>query len=188
MVGRGESASFLRGRRESAHVGFEAEAYDTQTMWIRFVTFAVWMVAAASAAAWLLPQWRSASGADGSSPAPVAMERGVPPADWGPALTHPQASPGAAAPPTDAALDAARFKLVGVAGPLKPNGQGVALLSVDGKPAQAYAVGEQVAPQRVVQEVSAHMVRIGVPGGAPTVTLQVPLLPPPAEGVRPPPG
>lgn len=81
------------------------------------------------------------------------------------------------------ASDASRFRLVGVAGPLKASGQGVALVSIDGKPARAFTTGEQVEGQRIVLEVTAHTVKIGLKGAPPSLILQAPLLPPPSTGV-----
>ena len=150
-------------------------------MAIRFVTFLLWLAAAATAVAWALPWVRPSAAPDGAAPVAVALEDVVPPADWGPLLTRDQGASAADTAAMAGAADAAGFKLVGVAGPLAPNGRGVALLSVDGKPAQAYREGESIDGQRVVQQVVAHTVRIGMPGGPPALTLQAPLLPPPAS-------
>jgi general secretion pathway protein C len=81
------------------------------------------------------------------------------------------------------ASDASRFRLVGVAAPVRASGQGVAILSVDGTPPRAFKPGDAVDDARVVIEVSAHTVKIGPRGGPPNLVLQVPLLPPPATGV-----
>lgn len=156
-----------------------ARAYDTQVMWIRFVTFALWLAVAASAVAWIMP-WIKPKAAEPAGPAGVvSVENAVPPADWSPLLTRAPAVAEAA----PLATDASRFRLVGVAGPLRASGQGVALLSIDGKPPRAFRPGEVVDGTRVVMEVSAHTVKIGAPGGPPSLTLQAPLLPPPATGV-----
>lgn len=146
-------------------------------MWVRFVTFGLWLGVGASAVAWVMP-WLSPASPQATATA-VAVSAPVPPADWSPLLTR---SP-TGTEPVMAAPDSARFRLVGVAGPLKSSGQGVALLSIDGKPARAFRPGELVEGQRVVLEVTAHTVRIGPPGGPANLTLQAPLLPPPATGV-----
>jgi general secretion pathway protein C len=150
-------------------------------MWIRFVTFFVWLAVGASAVAWMLPMFRPAPGGAAPGASSMALDGGIPPADWSALLTR---APAAAEPPPVAA-DASRFRLVGVAGPLRASGQGVALLSIDGKAPRALRTGEVVEGNRVVLEVTAHTVKIGVPGGPPTLTLQAPLLPPPATGVPP---
>lgn len=170
------------GRADEGCVGgsLTGHAYDTQAMWIRFVTFALWLVVGATAVAWIMPWVKPAATPAVGAAVTVAMDTVVPPADWSPLLTRSPAGP-AAAP---VAADASRFRLLGVAGPLKAQGnQGVALLSIDGKPARAFRPGEAVDGARVVMEVSAHTVKIGVPGAPPSLTLQAPLLPPPATGV-----
>jgi general secretion pathway protein C len=86
-------------------------------------------------------------------------------------------------PAVPVASDASRFRLVGVAAPVRASGQGVAILSVDGTPPRAFKPGDAVDDARVVIEVSAHTVKIGPRGGPPNLVLQVPLLPPPATGV-----
>ena len=155
-------------------------AYDTHAMWIRFVTFVLWLAVGASAVAWIMPWVKPSATEPAAAPVPVAMDGAVPPSDWSPLLTRGSAGP-AVAP---VASDASRFRLVGVAGPVRASGgQGVALLSIDGKPARAFRPGEVVDGARVVMEVTAHTVKIGVPGAPPSLTLQAPLLPPPATGV-----
>ncbi|MFM8796759.1 MAG: hypothetical protein ACKOFK_08460, partial [Betaproteobacteria bacterium] len=92
-------------------------------------------------------------------------------------------SPAAPAAPLGRAVsDAPGLRLLGVAGPVRPSAQGVALLSVGGQPARAYKPGDAVDATRVVLEVTAHTVKIGPPGGATSVTLEAPLLPPAATG------
>lgn len=73
-----------------------------------------------------------------------------------------------------AVSDAPGLRLVGVAGPVRPSAQGVALLSVGGQPARAYKPGDAVDATRVVLEVTAHTVKIGPAGGASSVTLEAP--------------
>ena len=153
-------------------------AYDTQAMWIRFATFAVWLGVGASAVYWVMP-WVGPESKQQQPAVPVAVQQAVAPADWSPLLSR-------AAPVSDGAPalpESARFRLVGVAGPLRASGQGVALLSIDGQAPRAFKPGERVDGSRVILEVSAHTVKIGVPGGPPSLTLQAPLMPPPATGV-----
>ncbi len=78
-----------------------------------------------------------------------------------------------------------RFRLVGMAAALSPTSdrQGVALLSIDGKPARAFEVGDLVDGDWVLQSVSARQVRLGPVGQAAVTVLDLPALPPPATGV-----
>ena len=56
-------------------------------------------------------------------------------------------------------------------------------MSIDGKPPRALRAGDVLEGGLLVMEVTAHTVKLGPPGGPATLTLQVPLLPPPATGV-----
>ena len=82
-----------------------------------------------------------------------------------------------------------RFKLLGVmAAKPAPEGEmtpGVALISVDGKPARAYQAGARVEDQLVVQTVSLRTASIGVANGPTSFVLEIPALPAPATGVLP---
>jgi general secretion pathway protein C len=78
-----------------------------------------------------------------------------------------------------------RFRLVGVmAAKATPEGPtpGVALISIDGKPARAFVAGARVEDQLVLQTVSLRSASIGPAQGGPAFVLEVPLLPPPATG------
>lgn len=147
-------------------------------MWIKLVTFALWLGVGASALAWLMPWWGAP--AQPTVPPTVAMPStpSAPPADWSTLWSRPAASAGPAA----ATAEAARVRLVGVAGPVRASSQGVALLSVDGQTPRAYRPGDRIDEQRVVLEVTAHTVKIGQPGGTTSLTLEAPKLPPPATG------
>lgn len=151
-------------------------AYDTQAMGIRLMTFALWLAVGVSALAWLMPWIGPASPTNRTGTLALAEQASVPPADWSGLL-----SPAAPAAPLGRAVsDAPGLRLVGVAGPVRPSAQGVALLSVGGQPARAYKPGDAVDATRVVLEVTAHTVKIGPAGGASSVTLEAPRLPPAA--------
>ncbi|MEX8501075.1 hypothetical protein [Leptothrix ochracea] len=77
-----------------------------------------------------------------------------------------------------------RFRLVGMAAASSPTSdrQGLALLSIDGKPARAFEVGDLVDGDWVLQSVSARQVRLGPVGQAAVTVLDLPALPPPATG------
>ncbi|MBC7957181.1 MAG: hypothetical protein H7Y33_15075 [Cytophagales bacterium] len=81
-----------------------------------------------------------------------------------------------------------RFKLLGVMA-AKPSLQGmtpgVALISIDGKPARAFAAGARIEDQLVLQNVSLRSASIGAAQGGSTFVLEIPALPAPATGVLP---
>ena len=86
----------------------------------------------------------------------------------------------------------ARFKLTGVMAS-KPkskataaSAQGVALISVDGKPARAYGVGARIDGDLMLQAVSLRTASIGSAPGTPAVVLELPPLPPASTGSLPP--
>ena len=150
---------------------------------LRIVTLLVWTAVGASAVSWWL------SGTSLTRPAgqavAVAPAATVPPADWSSMLGAGSAD--AVRPNAQsAAADASRFRLLGVAGPVRSDSRnGVALLSVDGAPARAFKVGQMIDGQLTVLAITAHEVRIGPVGGATALTLQAPLMPPPATGSLP---
>jgi general secretion pathway protein C len=79
---------------------------------------------------------------------------------------------------------ASRFRLVGVVAPKSPRRlEGLALIAVDGKPAKAYRVGAAIDGNLVLQSVHARGAALGMRGGPPDLTLELPALPPPATGV-----
>jgi general secretion pathway protein C len=102
------------------------------------------------------------------------------------------AMPAASAADTPAPAAASRFRLVGVVAPVAgpaladPRGAaaatGVALLSVDAKPARAYRVGTVVDGGWVLQQVGLRSATLGPQDGAAMVQLELPALPAPATG------
>lgn len=80
--------------------------------------------------------------------------------------------------PVPAALllaESSRFQLVGVIAPGDPNSgsQGVVLISIDGKPAQAFRVGAMLSSDRVLQAILSRSVLIGPPGGTAWISLEL---------------
>lgn len=147
---------------------------------VRWITFAVWAAAAASATYWGL-KW-------GGSPALPAT---TPVAALQPASTAPDTAAvarllgaqAAAAPAPDAPPSApasslqGRFVLTGVVAG-QASGRGAALLAVDGKPPRPYAVGARIDTGVVLQSVSARKAVLAADAkGPPLLTLE---LPPPA--------
>jgi general secretion pathway protein C len=83
-----------------------------------------------------------------------------------------------------------RFRLLGVmAAKPGPEGTapGVALISIDGKPARAFTAGARIEDQLVLQNVSLRTASVGVDKGPASFVLELPALPPPATGTLPPP-
>ncbi|MBM3388189.1 MAG: hypothetical protein FJY26_01585 [Betaproteobacteria bacterium] len=142
------------------------------------MTFALWLAVGASAVAWLMPWLGPRPQSDTRGATAVPAQPTVAPARWSVLGNSVAASADAAT----ATVQESRIRLVGVAGPVRASGQGVALLSLDGQAARAFRPGDPVDGSRVVLEVTGHAVTIGPPGGPPSVSLQAPLLPPPATG------
>jgi len=81
-----------------------------------------------------------------------------------------------------------RFRLLGVmAAKADADGAtpGVALISIDGKPARAFTAGARVEDQLVLQKVSLRSASLGAAQGAASFVLEIPALPPPATGALP---
>jgi general secretion pathway protein C len=78
-----------------------------------------------------------------------------------------------------------RFKLIGVVAPRGAAASGLALISVDGKPPRAVAVGRELEPGLRLLTVSHRQAELGAAPGAPALTLA---LPPLAEAQRGRPG
>jgi general secretion pathway protein C len=93
-------------------------------------------------------------------------------------------TPATAGSAASASPNAGRFKLVGVASasPEDTDFGGVALVSVDGRPARAFELGAVIEGEWVVQIIEPRQVRLGRAGELPSVTLDLPALPPPATG------
>lgn len=81
-----------------------------------------------------------------------------------------------------------RFRLLGVmAAKAGADGSapGVALISIDGKPARAFTAGARVEDQLVLQNVSLRSASIGATQGGSSFVLEIPALPAPATGALP---
>lgn len=82
-----------------------------------------------------------------------------------------------------------RFRLLGVMA-AKPGREGsmtpgVALISIDGKPARAFTAGARIEEQLVLQNLSLRTASIGIDKGPTSFVLELPALPPPATGTLP---
>lgn len=147
----------------------------------RILALLVWAAVAASAAYWGL-RWFSSPIAVPPGTSAVALNT-APRGDMLRLFKAPKALEDAAVAEAPSALQT-RLRLLGVVAPRR--GQvGVALLSVDGRPARAYVLGSTVDGDQVVQTITQQGVQIGPAGGRASVNLSLPLLPPPATGTLP---
>lgn len=153
-------------------------------MALRFIAFVIWAAVAASAMFWALRLGASSPVAPAHTVAvaAAAAPRGDLTRLFGAAPVRDAGSPN---PIVDTPLSS-RFRLLGVAAPRQGGDlTGLALIAVDGKPARSYAVGKPVDGDLLLQSVHARGARLGAKGAAPQVTLELPLLPPPATGTLP---
>lgn len=154
-------------------------------MVVRISAWVVWSLAAAAAVFWGLRLF--------VAPTPVperAQAVGMAPPLAGD-LTRllgaaPVNTPTAAPPPPDAAT---RFRLTGVVAtrtardPGGPAAPGLALISVDGKPSQAYRVGDALDDQFGLASVGLRSARIDARGGGGGFVLELPPPAPAATGL-----
>lgn len=154
----------------------------------RLWAFVIWAAVAATAVYWGLRLFARGQAAPAHAVA-VGLSGGAPAA--GGDLTRLLGAAPVAAAPAAAAEPAgdARFKLVGVVAPRR-NGapDGLALISVDGKPAKPVGLGGVVDGSLVLLTVSHRRAELGPRGGAAQVTLELPAVPEAARGTLPPPG
>jgi general secretion pathway protein C len=141
----------------------------------------IWALVAASVVFWALRL-----GARGPSAPPYTLPVGEsPPArgDLSRLLGSGPAASAVAAPPEASS----RFRLVGVAAPLAsaPQGFGIALVSIDGKPARPFRVGAHVDGDLLLRSVAQRSAAFGPASGATSFTLELPPRPPPATGTLP---
>jgi general secretion pathway protein C len=136
---------------------------------VRGATFALWALAAGSAAYWGL----KLSSATRPLTAPVAAPRQVAPVDPVAVARMLGSSPAAAAAPAPVIALASRLQLVGVAAGARSGG-GAAVISVDGKPARPYRVGSAIEEGLVLQSVRGRQAVIASRDGQPVLTLELP--------------
>lgn len=151
---------------------------------IATATTALWALAAASIVFWGL---RLAAPSDAIAPPAVAAPQAVAdPAAVAQLLGAVPSQPTVVATPEAAS----RFALLGVVADTE--GQGAALLVVDGKPPKPFRVGATVADGYVLQSLTTRGASFGASAGsAPAFTLQLPTRPlavmsPPAVSTPPP--
>lgn len=149
----------------------------------RVSAFVIWALVAASALYWAL---RLAAGG------PVAPPYTLPVSGAAPLRGDLSRLFGSAAVPTGPAVAAApelssRFKLVGVVAPAAsaPQGGGIALVSVDGKPPRPYRVGARIENDLMLRAVARRSAQIGPANDGTAFTLELPVRAPPATGTLP---
>ncbi len=146
-------------------------------MWSRGLSWSVWALVGASVVYWGLQFFAPHQSVplETQVAVPKSIQRGDLTRIFGPdeaPISSEQATP---APDK-------RFTLVGVVAPRARAGsqaarEGIALISIDSKPAKAYRVGAIVDGDTLVQVVNARSVALGPKGGAATVSLEIPPLP-----------
>lgn len=145
----------------------------TPATWtVRGATFALWALAAASAAFWGL----KLGGSSASVLAPLPPARPVLSADPGAIARLLGSAPAQATAAAPQASFASRFQLVGVVAG-EQSGRGVAVISVDGRPARHYRVGTSLDQGIVLQSVRGRTASIAASMTAsPLLTLELPSL------------
>ena len=139
---------------------------------VRGATFALWALAAGSAAFWGLRLDGTGQGNAAPAPAPRAVSTADPAA----IARLLGSTPAAAAQSAPAASLASRFQLVGVVAGVS-SGEGAAVLAVDGKPARPYRVGASIDEGLVLQSVQGRSATLAAtPDGPPLLTLELPPL------------
>jgi general secretion pathway protein C len=148
----------------------------------RFFALVVWAAVAASVAYWGL-RWLSRPAAVPANATPVSLDAAVK-GDLR-RLLLPPAKPtaGAAQNLSEAATLTGRLKLLGVVAP-RNEGEtsGVALLSLDGKPARAVRIGMVIDGDYMLRTIDQHSIGIGKADGPVAASMDLPLMPPPATG------
>ena len=143
---------------------------DRASNWtVRGVTFVVWVLAAASAAYWVM----KFAGSNSSVPRVAAASRQPAPADpmvVARLLGHTTTAPTTVAQPSTSS----RLSLIGVVADRSQHG--AALIAVDGKPPKPYRVGTPVEEGLVLQSVQPRKATLGpAVDGPASVTLELPL-------------
>jgi general secretion pathway protein C len=147
--------------------------------WIRFATFLVWLLAAASIVYWAL---QFVSGPSSPLSAAVAAPAAATIDAQALAKGLGGGAASAASNPTEAGaapgpLQAARFVLTGVVVQKSGASQGVALIAVDGKPPRPYRVGTNLTDGVVLHSVKAGKAMLATSAdAAPGLTLELPQL------------
>ena len=138
--------------------------------WPRGASFVLAALAAASASFWAL----KVSAVNTATSAPAAAMAGPVVIDAASVARALGGGPGAAPAAAPSASLASRFAMVGVVA--DQHSGGAALISVDGKPAKPYRVGDAIEDGLVLQTVQARKAALGPTSGAAVLTLELPPL------------
>ena len=139
--------------------------------WPRGASFVLAALAAASASFWAL----KVSAVNTAASAPAAAMTGPVVIDAVSVARALGGGSGAAPVAAPSASLASRFAMVGVVA--NQQSAGAALISVDGKPAKPYRVGDAIEDGLVLQSVQARKAALGPsPGAATVLTLELPPL------------
>ncbi len=137
----------------------------------RWVSLLIWALVVASAVAWALRLGGRAT------PVPAQAVTALPSAAQGGDFSRVFGQPPVVAvAANEPVLADSRFKLVGVVAPRGERRGGLALISVDGKPARALRVGREVEPGLTLVAVNHRGAELGR-AGAPSMLLELPALP-----------
>lgn len=146
-------------------------ADDNPPMGTRLMSLLIWAAVLATAVAWGLPLFTR------STPVPADASLAAATAPAGAGLARLLGQPPVAPVVEQAPLVAdSRFQLLGVVAPGRAGASGLALISVDGKPARAVGVGRELEPGLRLLSVGHRQVALGAAAGAPSVTLTLPAL------------
>ena len=131
----------------------------------------LWAAVLATAVTWALPLFTQAT----PVPAGAQLAGAAAPSDAGLVrlLGAPPLRPVAQ---VEAAVVDNRFTLVGVVAPRQGQAIGLAMISVDGKPARSVGVGREIEPGVKLLAVSHRQAELGPGGGTPGFTLALPPL------------
>ena len=152
----------------------------------RILALLIWAAVAASLAFWGL-RWLGPPTAVPANATSVSLDNAAR-GDMRKLLMGPAAVNPSQPDPSAASMLAERIKLLGVVAPRHDgDAGGLALLSVDGKPARAVRAGHAVDGDLVLLAVSQRGAEIGPASGPAAVKLELPLLPMAATGSLPPP-
>lgn len=143
----------------------------------RAAAFVIWALVAAIAVFWLLRL--TAQGPSAPHAALVTSQNLPVRAELSRVLGS---TPVIAAPQVAPPELSSRFVLSGVMAPKTVGASGLALIAVDGNPPRPYSLGAHLDENFVLLAVTLRSASIGPVGGAPLLTLELPLLPPPTVG------
>ncbi|MEY4765536.1 MAG: hypothetical protein RI907_2209 [Pseudomonadota bacterium] len=151
----------------------------------RFFALVVWAAVAASVAYWGL-RWFSRPAAVPAHATPVTLDAAVK-GDMRRLLSGPaQPASGPAQAMGEAQTLISRLKLLGIVAPRNESDPaGIALLSLDGKPARAVRIGTAIDGTFVLRTLTQRSAGIGPADGPVAASLDLPPLPPPATGMQP---